>query len=685
MAIFEYEALDLEKPTFRLIRLLRGDDGPIRCRLFEAWLDRLEDVMDYAALSYTWGSTEKPHEIMVNGSIMAITKNLYLALRHLRHPEQDRILWVDAICIDQENPKERGHQVEQMASIYNKAERVIIWLGEATNETDHVMHFMKQLDKQRAEHERNKHSISDQQWLDIWLPVIARWSHDQMFPRRNGLMSLLGRSWFKRVWILQEVANARAAEVVCGTESVSARIFALAPSFLGIIPNPHCQAVLDIMPGPSRKGSWWAGKHNLQTLLAKFGKSEASDPRDKIYALLGISSDARDTDLLRANYDKSPREVVRDTMSFLLKFHKSGCPIHVLPDWTMAEFLENLDSLSNALFKWAWENNGAIIELLVNCDGFDVNSKDDSGRTLLSWVTLRGVPLSRAASSRMPLSWAAEEELLLGCDGFDVNSKDDSGRTPLLWAASGKIPLSRAATIRTLQSRVDSSSMALSWAEEKGREAVVKLLLGRGDVDVNLKDNSGRTPLSWAAVTGHEAVVKLLLGRGDVDVNLKDDSGRTPLSRAAEEGHEAVVKLLLGRDDVDVNSKDNSGRTSLSWAASIRIPPGLSASKIMPLLRMARERHEAVAKLLLRCGDVDVNLKDDSGRTPLSWAAEEGHEAMVKLLLGCDDIDVNLKDNSSRTPLSWAIERRHEAVVKRLESWCAVRKVHGMLVKDILT
>jgi ankyrin repeat protein len=65
---------------------------------------------------------------------------------------------------------------------------------------------------------------------------------------------------------------------------------------------------------------------------------------------------------------------------------------------------------------------------------------------------------------------------------------------------------------------------------------------------VDSKDSYGRTPLTWAAKGGHEAVVKLLLETGKVDVNSKDMNGQTPLSWAAEGGHEAVVKLLqLGK------------------------------------------------------------------------------------------------------------------------------------------
>ncbi|KAE8333333.1 hypothetical protein BDV39DRAFT_188408 [Aspergillus sergii] len=85
----------------------------------------------------------------------------------------------------------------------------------------------------------------------------------------------------------------------------------------------------------------------------------------------------------------------------------------------------------------------------------------------------------------------------------------------------------------------------LSWAARTGCEAVVKLLLATGQVDIDSRDlEYGRTPLFWAAANGHEAVVKLLLTTGKVDIDARDLDGQTPLSWAAKDGHEAVVKLL---------------------------------------------------------------------------------------------------------------------------------------------
>ena len=98
-------------------------------------------------------------------------------------------------------------------------------------------------------------------------------------------------------------------------------------------------------------------------------------------------------------------------------------------------------------------------------------------------------------------------------------------------------------------------------------EGIVKLLLGRGDVNPDSLDKYGQTPLSLAAMRGHEGIVKLLLGREDVNPDSSSKSGRTPLSWAARTGHEGIVKSLLGKKGVNPHSSSKSGQTPLTLAA----------------------------------------------------------------------------------------------------------------------
>lgn len=86
------------------------------------------------ALSYVWGSTENPSSLIVQTStgrkVIAITQNLAQALQYLRREDKDRVLWIDAICVNQADLIERGGQVNRMADVYELASRVVVWLGE---------------------------------------------------------------------------------------------------------------------------------------------------------------------------------------------------------------------------------------------------------------------------------------------------------------------------------------------------------------------------------------------------------------------------------------------------------------------------------------------------------------------------------------------------------------------------
>ena len=94
------------------------------------------------------------------------------------------------------------------------------------------------------------------------------------------------------------------------------------------------------------------------------------------------------------------------------------------------------------------------------------------------------------------------------------------------------------------------------YAAEGGHEAVVRLLLGAVNVNINMRGDLGMTPLFIAAMNGHEAVLRLLLATGDVDINAKSKFGATPLYIAAQNGHEAVVRLLNDRRDMQVRDSD---------------------------------------------------------------------------------------------------------------------------------
>ncbi|RYP02732.1 hypothetical protein DL764_005662 [Monosporascus ibericus] len=318
----------------------------------------------------------------------------------------------------------------------------------------------------------------------------------------------------------------------------------------------------------------------------------------------------------------------------------------------------------------AWNGHLAIVRRLVK-KGARADSKDKIGGTPVSYALctgqqdivhelVKGAQADSVDEIRRELLLSAAEKghesivkrlLESGAAMEVVDSKD---RTPLSWAVRNghetvvKLLVDKGANV---EAKDKDGWTPLSWA---GHEAIVKLLV-ENDVNVNSKDTNGRTPLLRAAERGHEAIVKLLLGKG-ADLHSAAKTGHQTIVKlllergadvtsAARTGHEAVVKLLVDKG-VNVEAKDNAyGQTLLSSAAG--------------------KGHQAVVMLLLEKG-ANVEAKDRNGRTPLSWAARNGHEAIVKLLV---DKGANLEakdDEYGRTPLWWAAANGHKAVVKLL-------------------
>jgi nucleoside phosphorylase len=316
---FEYTPIDTDIPSFRLINLLHSGGNDIHCEIFQGCLDQ-DDIMPYEALSYTWGSQNLTQSISVNGKTLYITANLFHALRYLRYSGEHRLLWIDAICIDQRSLRERGHQIKHMSEIFAKAQQVVFWLGEPTYTSDFTMDCLSKMQQVVKKHQYRSWKPSDLNWKQLWLGVqvdMAQENLDIRSIQRDGLKDLLSRPWFDRVWILQEVTNASKASVLCGTRSVNSYIFSVAPLLLGVEPTQHCQAVLDIMPGCLRNTSWWSNETNLYTLLLRFKESKAHDARDKVYALLAISADAQDFSTLHPDYTKSVGEVISSVAAFI--------------------------------------------------------------------------------------------------------------------------------------------------------------------------------------------------------------------------------------------------------------------------------------------------------------------------------------------------------------------------------
>jgi hypothetical protein len=210
MNYFIHKPLDTTTDSFRLLELLPAEDpsDQIRCRM---WHARLGDEPTYVALSYTWDSpilTHEPtrtvyHKILVNGETFEVRDNLHTCLRYLRLALKIRVLWIDAICIDQKNVLERNHQVSQMAKIYRSAGIVVAWLGEADEHTEEAAIRISKSAKTVYETGRLDYKPDVQTSAAPSGELDALASHEEALSDWSALQNLENRSWWTRLWTIQ--------------------------------------------------------------------------------------------------------------------------------------------------------------------------------------------------------------------------------------------------------------------------------------------------------------------------------------------------------------------------------------------------------------------------------------------------------------------------------------------------
>lgn len=253
--------------------------------------DENADAPHYEALSYTWGSPKSCKAIFVQDSDgeqwkLLVTKNLALALQHLRSATTPRTLWVDAICINQEDIKERNTQVKRMTSIYSLAHRVVVWLGPGSPSSSLAMSTLEYLGEQ-VEMSREGNIIHtpgavERHWY--------KESTDLPYDTRtwNAVLRLSERNYFTRVWIMQELHLSNHRTVIqCGSETMS---------WMNLRKALNCLSTKRNLPSHLFREQFArvAGLANYdprepyRELTRSIQDRNCSNERDRVYGLLGL-------------------------------------------------------------------------------------------------------------------------------------------------------------------------------------------------------------------------------------------------------------------------------------------------------------------------------------------------------------------------------------------------------------
>ncbi|KAH9218706.1 heterokaryon incompatibility protein-domain-containing protein [Leptodontidium sp. 2 PMI_412] len=429
-----YTPLITERKEIRLVTLCSGNfEDDIFCSLSKVSLD---DKPSYEALSYVWGDRRITRRIFIDGLSKRVTRNLEIALRHLRYDSRPRVLWIDAICINQRNIAERSVQVMHMDEVYAKATSVIAWLGEESNDSNLAFDALNALPTVLLQH---------------WDPQKnAKFDMTALEPKfTSALRSLFLRPWWRRIWTVQESILGPAMSLICGKRQVSADTSCSVAFSQAYHSRACCRRFLlehlkdnafwDLLEGmdPLYHLGMWRNEHcdhRLVCLLAHFRSRFCLDPRDKVYGLLGLCiSDEKN--LVVPDYSL-PASVVYEQATFKmierslsLEVFSQLCPRSIkstgmlagkLPSW-VPDWTSEITSYDHAVLIVRQER--AAFDFKASASTFTSARQQEQGKLSLNGILLDSIAVliigqRQASHLRVTIDCFKEMRDLAGVEDF---------------------------------------------------------------------------------------------------------------------------------------------------------------------------------------------------------------------------------------------------------------------------
>jgi hypothetical protein len=339
----EYLPLDYVCDEYRHIALWKADnyDDPLVASLAHSVMN---DEVTYHALSYTRGPTEELANcpILLNGQTFMIRQELDKCLRDIRHDVYEITIWVDMICIDMNNAAERNRHIPRMLEIYEGADVVISWAGEADDASDTAFDLLDELKSPKL------HPDEDGNWGPYTVKEGDTWKITPIpdLPRRlAALYRFFSRWYFRRIWVIQEIAVANFPSIYCGkkraawsdldraayhltdilnrNKTMSARMLAADPTLKSVSYKTisfvrrlfyfrHLRSKnVDFMLGHITQHGVKDTSPGILDLLVMCRDFECTSPYDKVFALLNIAEDIEGMDF-KPDYSKTLSQTYQD-------------------------------------------------------------------------------------------------------------------------------------------------------------------------------------------------------------------------------------------------------------------------------------------------------------------------------------------------------------------------------------
>lgn len=336
---YKYKKLDVDRKEIRLLSLQGGRPHErIQCRIHHVALSD-ESKSKHETVSYVWRNASVRATIHINGRRADVPASSAAVLRRVRHESEVRLLWLDAVCINQGNIEEKNHQVATMRHIYTNSRRTLIWLGNSDEGTHRALHSVQRInaDQGRTAPETNAF-LNEGHWppntpkKELRKSIVSELDIE-------ALWQFFSRTWFRRVWVIQEAIVSRRSLCYCGQNVVSLQDIARAARWLICMlaylpdwrnmwdPLRNAQP-LWLLANPASTHYWLPA--TMQGTLDMFCAKDTTDPRDKIYAVFGIFQHLADAAIPKItplhfpiDYGKSLIEVLTDATNHCIASEQS--------------------------------------------------------------------------------------------------------------------------------------------------------------------------------------------------------------------------------------------------------------------------------------------------------------------------------------------------------------------------
>lgn len=316
----------------------------------------------YEALSYIWGGEDDPLEVLIDLSSkgskedvaeilvvvstvplqyasLLVRQNLEGSLRHLRRKDSKRVVWIDAVCINQADVVERNAQVSRMGDIFKKAQRVIVWVGPSTEDSQLAIQTLDYLGKQVVSTTNRRRAPAPDAAERTWFESFVQLPFDDK--TWTAISGLLQRPWFERLWVVQEAHLARRGLFLCGEDELDWMTFRHAilalwynkaaswtlPPVMRLIGN-----LVELLPE----------KHPISDVFYQVYNRSCTNSQDRVYGLHGLFPPSFKK-LIPPDYTLSVDKVYRDTtiahinyskrLEFLRLCHIENPEAKIGPSW----------------------------------------------------------------------------------------------------------------------------------------------------------------------------------------------------------------------------------------------------------------------------------------------------------------------------------------------------------------